>query len=98
MRVDTEVLHHLLLCELLAAFDRLDPDERVRVDAQQRGEHVVIALCGGGPERESADGERLAGRGLSLALAQELLARGGGSARASNADGQRRTELSIPLA
>ena len=56
---DGEVLHHLLLCEVLAAFEQLDSGERLRMVLLQEGDHLVFELSGGVPEPEPAAADRL---------------------------------------
>lgn len=96
--VDGEVVHHLLLCELFAAFEQLEPGERVSVRALPQGGRLVIELRGGAPAREPAADDRLSGRALSQALAGSLLMRGGGSVRVGTREGRQRLELVLPLA
>jgi len=96
--VDGEVMHHLLLCELLAAFERLQLGERLRVGLRPEGDRLVFELSGGAPELEPVADDRLAGRSLCHALARDLLARGGGTVHAGPCEGRQRVEFELPLA
>jgi hypothetical protein len=96
--VDGEVLHHLLLCEVFAAFERLDPGECLRLKARARGEELLLELTGGAPEHEPETADRLAGRSLSHALASYLLAHVGGGLHAGTESGRQIVTLALPLA
>jgi hypothetical protein len=95
---DGDALHHLLLSELLAGFELLGEGERLRASARPDGQGVAFELCGGRPEREPREGDRLAGRTLSHAVAAELLGRVGGTVRRGARDGRQQIELIVPFA
>jgi len=98
VRVDGEVLHHLLVSEVLASLEDLAAGERLEVGARLDGDRVVLSLVGGPPEPAPGPDERLAGRALCQVLAGELLGRTGGSVRVDAHGGRRRVALALPVA
>ena len=96
--VDGELLHHLLLCEIFAAFDRLEPGECLRLTARAHGEAVLLELSGGAPERAPESNDRLSARSLCHALANRLLAHVGGGLSASTSDGRQQVAFALPVA
>ena len=82
MRVEAELVHHLLIVLVHQAMEAAGPRGRVRVRASEGTGRVVLHLDDDGPPLELAeeDGTPLRrGRPLGVRLGAELLRRTGGS-------------------
>lgn len=95
--VEGELLGHLLLSDLFAAFEDLEPGGQIRLEAVAESGAVVFVVEGG-PALAAASADTLCGRHLTLQAARSLLEPRGGSATAASAEGVHRVELRVPVA
>lgn len=101
VRVDAELLHHLLIALAYGALEAVRPRGRVRLSARKAGgrvalvleddaEPIDLAIADGAPPR--------AGRALGLRLATALLARSGARVALAPLRRGNRIELLLPAA
>lgn len=96
--IEGDLVHHLLLVEILAAFEDLAPGGAVGLGAERAGDAVDFVLEDATPAREPAPAPQLTGRALTVALAEHLLARRGGGVSVSAAGEGRRIRYRVPVA
>jgi C4-dicarboxylate-specific signal transduction histidine kinase len=98
VRVDAELLHHLLLSLALGALEAVGPRGKLELKARKSGRNVVLILEDDAEpiDLEAPEGEApRGGRALGLRLAAVLLARSGG--RVMVAPRQRGNRIEIHL-
>jgi len=98
VRVDGEVLHHLLLSQVFASFEKLSGGERLRVAARLVGDSMEFEIVGGEPRPAPGSHDRLTGCALCDGLAVYLLEPIGGRVTSDTRDGRHRLALIVPLA
>ncbi len=101
VRVDAELLHHVLLALCLGALEAVRPRGEVRLSARKSGASVALVLEDDAEpiDFEAAEGEApRSGRALLLRLAVVLLARSGGRVAVARRRRGNRIELQLRAA
>jgi nitrogen-specific signal transduction histidine kinase len=94
--IDPDTLYQLLLADCYAALESLAVDQRVRVVAERSPDGVTFAVEAPGDRAPDAAAVKLAGRSLTRALAQAILAVRGGAVAVSASEAGTRIAFTVP--